>query len=335
MAPLPYQLSVEDGEEVLSVVIDGQPRIVRSDSPRFDEILTRVRAGDATVVDLFDVAEALGRKFEYLTERVTARNGRIYFDGDEINNALTKQIQRYVAAGTKEWEPLVLFFEKVQTNVDPNSREQLYGFIERNEITIAENGDVVFYKGVDRFEEDGEVIYRPRHAGYGIIDGIEYRDEKLPQKVGSTVEMPRNMVRNDPHSACHTGLHAATFDFAQSFAGGTVLEIHVNPRDVVSVPDQANKVRVCRYVVVKEIEASYDTPLRPAEPQKAVQGLTGVCAPDNYVTPGKPRFEELATTAKNQKKSVKALATKKGWVQVGEDPKDRKSWKAPKASKKR
>jgi hypothetical protein len=47
-----------------------------------------------------------------------------------------------------------------------------------------------------------------------------------------------------------------TYDYAKRYANGALLKVHVNPRDVVSVPTgEGEKVRVCRYVVEDIIDA--------------------------------------------------------------------------------
>jgi hypothetical protein len=77
--------------------------------------------------------------------------------------------------------------------------------------------------------------------------------------------MPRSQVIHDPTTHCSVGLHAATYDFAKSFAGpgGPVLKIFVNPRDVVSVPSggSADKFRCCRYTVGDKVSEAYQLPL--------------------------------------------------------------------------
>jgi len=73
----------------------------------------------------------------------------------------------------------------------------------------------------------------------------------VTQKVGDVVTMPRSEVTHDPNKACERGLHVATRGYAKSY--GTVMEVHFNPRDIVSVPraDRGEKVRVCRYKVAQ------------------------------------------------------------------------------------
>jgi hypothetical protein len=70
--------------------------------------------------------------------------------------------------------------------------------------------------------------------------------------------MPRDRVTFDPNNGCSFGLHVGTFSYANSY-GSTVLEVHVNPRDVVSVPTdcQDQKMRTCRYEVVQVVSEKY------------------------------------------------------------------------------
>jgi hypothetical protein len=77
--------------------------------------------------------------------------------------------------------------------------------------------------------------------------------------------MPRSEVEWDPTVGCHRGLHVGTWDYAYGFAQGAVMEVHVNPRDVVSVPtdSDAAKVRCCRYTIVRVIDAPYTAAVVP------------------------------------------------------------------------
>jgi hypothetical protein len=351
MSNLSYSLMNPGDGDFISVVAQGRDlQSARFDHPNFVRIVELAKADDPKVFDLFDAAKAAAARFERLSERVMVRAGRIYLDGNEINSALTKQVIRFLDEGVEDWKPLVNFFEKVQTNVNEHSREQLYGFLERNSITITPDGDVVFYKGVYPDNSDGETVYRPQYAGYGIVDGVEYTNEKLPQKIGSIVEMPRDMVKHDPNSPCHTGLHAAAYSFAKGFANGTVLEIHVNPRDVVSVPGSANKVRVCRYKVVAlaanphetavlaaeapqevkdqvdEQEATVEAAATTANDKKESTTVPTASARKRYPKPA--QFDDLLDRAKRRKQGAEKFISKlqPTWTFHGGDAKERKNW---------
>jgi len=364
MSPLTYMMAEEDGRASITVIFPGsvEPKIALDSHPNFEKILTGARAKDETIKDLFDISETIDKYFDNLSERVAVKNGRLYFDGDEVDNGLTKQVLRFLDEGVDNWLPLVNFFEKVQTNTNEHSREQLYGFVERNEISITPDGDVVFYKGVNKgTDEGGNDVYTALNSGHGIVDGEELFDSYLPQYIGSTVEIPRKEVKHDPHAACHVGLHAATFDFARSFVNysdnSAVLEVHVNPRDVVSVPHHADKIRCCRYVVIGEAEQSHTSPLVgqvsvsnlslddeddfSVEPENNFYhlGISFVKALDNIegeafeaennptlTNPSPEEWEALRDKAKRQKKGIPAVAKGSGWGYAGGDTKDRHNY---------
>jgi hypothetical protein len=232
----------------LLVNIDGENYVADQTHPNFAALLQAAVDGDEqALVDSFNVAAAVADRFERLSERVTVNGNSIYWDGDAIDNSLTRQVVRFLDEGLDDWEPLVRFFEKVMQNPQEHSREQLYRFVEGNDITIRNNGDIVLYKSVCS-TDDG---YKSIHSGRAIVNG-EVKTGQIPQQIGDVVEMPRSGVAHDPSVACHTGLHAGAWEYVKSFGGNVKLKVAVNPRDVVSVPNDSHsqKVRVCRYTVL-------------------------------------------------------------------------------------
>lgn len=250
----------DDGTGNVTVLVDGEVHVAHSDHPSYAAILEGVIAGDDEIIELFDIAQTIEKRFEGLTERVSVKNGKIYLDGDEVNNSLTKLILRFLDEG-KDWAPLVLFFEKLQSNPSGNSREQLYRFLSTEGFSLTDEGDIIAYKGVRNRSEDDEYPYESLSSGEAIVDGVEYSG-CIPNRIGAVVEMPRSAVADDPDASCSVGLHVSTYAFAQSYSRqGTTLSVLVNPRDVVSVPNHEDeKVRVCRYKVYDQgIVSSYDT----------------------------------------------------------------------------
>lgn len=259
-----YSLVSNEDAKALTVYVNGEMKLATSDHPRWDDILNGVLAGDESVVDLFDPAKAVAQRFESITERVSVAGSTIYFDGDPVDNSLTKQVVRFLDEGVEDFRPLVNFFEKVVQNPEQHSREQLYDWVSRHDVTVNPDGDLVLYKGVQKTQRlgvDQINVYQSGHSGTAIVDGKTYVG-KIPQWVGAVVEMPRSEVHHDPTNGCSTGLHASSSaQLAASYSGqGTILEVVVNPRDVVSVPhDGYNKVRVNRYRVVGVDAVEYGT----------------------------------------------------------------------------
>lgn len=227
----------------------------------WEQIVAGVVADDPSVARLFDATEAVAERFERLTDRISVAHGKVYFDGDVINNAVTEQILRFLEAD-EDFMPLVNFLDKVSLNPEPHSREQLYGWVAaRPSITITEEGDLIAYKGLLRDSNEQGDFYRSVYSGVAIVNGEVYNGQ-IPQRIGDTVEMPRSQVEFDPTQGCSTGLHAGTFSYANGY-GDSRVKVAINPRDVVSVPTehQEQKIRVCRYVVIDVADTEIDTPL--------------------------------------------------------------------------
>lgn len=277
-----YSILTQNGESVITAIIPGDPNspyLAASDHPNYDAIVAGVidiyeleQDGDEPtsdeieeVTDLFDVTTTVAKRFEKLTERVTVAHGRIFFDGDPVENALTRQLLRVLEEEDEDesWLALANFFEKVSANPNEHSKEQLFEWLNRHDCTINADGDIVFYKGVQK-NEDGSLVSVA--SGPAIVDGEEVSGQ-VPNEVGSVIEMPRGNVHHDPAQGCSVGLHVANWRYAHSWARGAVLEVHVNPRDVVSVPTDSNfeKVRCCRYRIVKVLDAPYTEAVLPVD----------------------------------------------------------------------
>jgi hypothetical protein len=252
----------EEGSGIIVYVPGTAPKVADDTHPNFAKIVEGAENGDASVVKLFDVAETISEEFESLSERVSVKNGTVYLDNEPVHDSLTGQILRFMDEG-EDFMPLVNFFENVQNNPNEHSREQLFSWLSGRKFTINAAGNIVGYKGVNPTGTDGG--FESVHSGKAIVDG-KMVNGRIPNKIGSTIEMPRGEVHHDPSQGCSTGLHVADFDYASGW-GSVVLEVEVNPRDVVSVPTDSNyaKVRCCRYTVVGVKDSAYTTALRPTD----------------------------------------------------------------------
>lgn len=238
----------------------GDPIYIADQShPHFTEILDGLAKGDDNVWELFDIAGAVMRKFNQITERVSWNGSEVLFDGDPIHSVLTEQLSRAIADGnTANYTALAKFWEKLESNPNEHSRTQAYDFLATHAFQITEDGDVVGYKGVAEGLEvgaDGRPLYystassRVKGKPSAYVNGVPQPElSRVTQQIGDVVSMPRGEVTHDPGKSCERGLHVATRDYASAY--GLVLRVTFNPRDIVSVPtvDRGEKVRVCRYV---------------------------------------------------------------------------------------
>ena len=139
-------------------------------------------------------------------------------------------------------EPLVNFWKNLRKNPLESTKEDLYEFLEKNHHPITPNGQFIAYKKV---EEDGNGK---------LVDGYTGNYDHSP---GKMVEMPRKNVDANRDVTCSTGLHVASWVPAQNYlSGGILIEVIVNPVDVVAVPVDYNrqKMRTCRYMVIDVVK---------------------------------------------------------------------------------
>ncbi len=255
----------EDGDEAVAVFLPGRAPLAAHEShPYFEQIVAGARVGDESIIDLFDLAQAASQKFTALSDRVSVSGGKLYIDGDEADESITRQVVRFIEAGLDDWMPLVAFIENVLSNPNEHSREMLYDWLgAQGDFTIDPDGYIVGYKGVRPTDNPG--VFTSISSGKAIVNGT-VESGRIPQTVGDVVEMPRSEVQHDPSVGCHTGLHVGTFDYANGFAQGALLLVRVNPRDVVSVPTDcgAAKMRTCRYEVVGVVPQYVSAPMTAA-----------------------------------------------------------------------
>lgn len=172
-------------------------------------------------------------------------DGVLYWHGQKQETTLAKRILNDIDNDTFD-ERYVKFMQKLMHNPSYASVKMLYDFIQHNDLEILENGDVKAYKKIT-------------HTSDGPRDT---RTKKVPNYKGQIISMPRNMVEDNPNVSCSQGLHIASLEYAGGFTGNSLIEVAVNPADVVSVPydyDQ-QKCRCCRYEVLTGVEKPAGAP---------------------------------------------------------------------------
>lgn len=297
MSPISFARNTADnGQTFVTAFVNGAIVLADDTHPNYAaitgacaELMDGYTVNEQDFADLFDVAGVVERKFARLSERVTVDAGQIMFDGDPCQPALSKQILRFMDE-QEDFAPLVCFMEKIQSNPEPHSRDQAFAWLNNHDFTITADGDVIAYKGVNRRSAGG---YESGFSGSADVNDVRVTG-RIPYAVGDVVTMPRSAVMHDPNAACHAGLHVGTYDYASMYATrGCMMEVTVNPRDIVSVPHHAagEKIRVCRFSINKITDEPVATALygsttvpAPVEPAALSIGDIVVCAYYDYGT---------------------------------------------------
>ena len=235
-------IMTQDG---ISCIVDGKNYMVANDHPNYNLLKDAVASGDEESFvkhysDKHKLVSVLETP-EMAEHNIEIKNGMVYYNGDLLHMTLTRRILDLYEDNFPT-NSLMMFLCNLMENTSFNSREQLYTYLERHHIPITEDGYFLAYKFVNS-------NFTACHQN---LDGT-YHDNTP----GKFVEMPRHLVDDNPKNHCSEGLHAGSFSFVQPESigcGRKVVIVKVNPKDVVSVPDDydCSKLRVCKYEVLSE-----------------------------------------------------------------------------------
>lgn len=242
-----YMAHIITPQTIVIVFDDGAPVSILSDNARFQmiaDLLHEKRFDEIpyAVDKALHISESTKGKFNVV-------DGVVVIDGIELPPALSDKLIDFVDAG-RETMALENFWDNLRDNPTESSREDLFSFIQANDIPLTSDGCFVCYKKVkDDFWDS-------------------YTGETHLNEPGRIIRMNRQDVDQNRENTCSAGLHVAAFEYASGFSGTRLLEVKINPRDVVAVPpDYSNqKMRVCRYEVLRETTEKYVDVLSYSEP---------------------------------------------------------------------
>lgn len=224
----------------------GESVTLLNSHPNFKLVKAELENGND--VTAFEIANNKAFKESVETENmhhsdevISIKDGVLYYNEHPIRGVLANKI---ISARRNELKREFKRLKGVLLNLmqNPSYRavNELYGFLEANNIPLTDDGCFLAFKNV-------------RENFTDIYTG------KISNAIGKTVSMPRNLVDEDSTQTCSHGLHVCSSEYLPKFShsmNGRTLAVKVNPRDVVAIPaDYHNsKMRVCEYTVVEEIK---------------------------------------------------------------------------------
>lgn len=222
----------------ITVVINNKPHTISKTHPTFEKVKEAIKAGEwETVRNIIDPKKMV---LQYGKGNLSIQGDKLFWKGAEFHNAMSRRMFMMIQEDMPV-EPLVLFMENLMDNPSYRAVNELYGFLEKNNLPVTPDGHFLAYKKV---REDYKDVYS------GTFDN----------SVGQVVTMERNAVNDDKNHTCSAGLHFCSQGYLNHFGGERVMILKINPRDVVSIPtDYDNsKGRCCRYEVIGEVGVNVD-----------------------------------------------------------------------------
>lgn len=247
----------------VTIVIDNVPHTISASQLGYQKLLDAIKAEDENAVrDLVSPKQIV---LSFGEGNVSIQGDKIFWKGRELHNALTTRMIRMIDEGFSV-KPLVNFMENLMQNPSKRAVNELYGFLEKNTLPTTDDGCFLAFKKVRSDYLDchsGTVLNKPAVylTGEDKAKLAEYAGKHNEVQVEvvdgvTVVSMERNLVDDDQNRTCSVGLHFCSRDYLNHFGGERIVVLKINPRDVVSIPNDYNdsKGRACRYEIVDEID---------------------------------------------------------------------------------
>jgi hypothetical protein len=251
MANYPYIVS----EDTATLLYEGKPYTLNSSHPNFAPFKKALIDGDFdTATNYLDIRKQVEA---FADGELKVENGAVYYYGNQLHGKVVDKLLELLESGLKAGNPFIKFVKNLLDNPSNNSVEELYDFLSYKSLAIDDDGFVVGYKGVasDGWSQSG-------NTQTVVLQGEVNERGQILNRVGDTIEVQRRSVDDNRQNGCSHGLHIGSFDYARSWAsGGKLLLVRFNPKDAVSVPQdcECQKLRVCKYEVLEEIEVEDDS----------------------------------------------------------------------------
>lgn len=239
---------------------DGRIKTWTDSEPNFNHILAAVRRG----LNLDDaILFRIPKNITTLSPRVSLEDDVLMFDERPVEGPIQETVIRYTAEG-RPLTPIVNFLENLSDNVSDRSRTELFRWLTSQDLQIDDEGYVIGYRGLSANKHSvhsgGAYVLTKDDRDAGVPEPGRWVDGYVPNYVGSIISMDRDDVDDNSGVGCSHGLHIGSERYAREWGDSeTTIVVRVNPADVVSVPHgDVEKMRVCRYEILSELQHSID-----------------------------------------------------------------------------
>ena len=219
----------------VTVVIDSKPHTVAKTHVSYQKVVDAIIDNDwDTVKNIIDPVKVV---LNYGAGNISIKGDKLFWKGEPFAGVMATRMISMLEEGFSI-EPMVLFMHNLLKNPSKRSVDELYGFLEKNNLPITPDGYFLAYKKVRR-------------------DFLDIHSGTMDNSPGTVVEMERYKVDDNKDQTCSTGLHFCGMSYLDHFGGSdsrTVI-VKIDPADVVSIPSDYNgaKGRACRYEVIGEL----------------------------------------------------------------------------------
>jgi len=233
----------------LTFFIEGKQYTIRATDQSFPRAVEAYKLNDMEALLNILSPSLMIQKLYAKYENIEVKDGNVFVYGEAITSVVATRILMFLAEGI-DCVPIFKFITRLQNNPSKRAVDELYTFLEHENLPITSSGTFVAYKAVRNNFTD-------KHSG------------TFDNSVGNVVEMSRNKVDDNKDIGCSEGLHAGTLEYASNFAceNDKMVLVEIDPADVVSIPTDCKhmKLRTCKYKVIAEYERPLTEAVYPSQ----------------------------------------------------------------------
>lgn len=233
MSNIAYQIT----NKTIIIVLNKKIFNIDRDNDKGQKIIELIKSGQLDLIE--EVLAPVERVKKVLKGSDTTleidKDGNLYdSSGEKFPAFLGKKILALNDEGFPV-EIFLNFWANLKQNPSKDSKEDLFSFLEHNHHPLTPDGCFLAYKKVTK-------------VGDNLMDS---NSRTIKNNPGDSPKMERSKVNPNRNETCSTGLHVASWEYAQNFSGDVLVCVKVNPMNVVTVPTDYSrqKMRTCEYTV--------------------------------------------------------------------------------------
>lgn len=222
----------------ITLVIDSNLITIASTHPMYQKICSELKANPINWDKVEELSNIKAALLNYIGDRFKIEDNKFSFnwrgEWKELHNVLVDKILKGWTEG-RDNTAYIKFLDNLTKNPLKSAIDELYLFLEANELPITDDGYFLSYKRV-------------------TSDFKDYHTGTFDNSVGKIVSMPRKDVEYNRNITCSRGLHFCSKEYLNTFGKSSdpIIVVKIHPKDVVSIPSDYNnaKGRCCRYEVI-------------------------------------------------------------------------------------
>ncbi len=224
----------------VTIVFPDGPKTIARGHANFGAVMDAIKKKqDDLLRDLVEVPAAVKA---FTQGKCSIVGDQVLFNNEPVSNYVVTKVFDLMREGLP-FENLLKFLERLMANPSMRARQELYKFLETENLPITEDGCFLAYKSV-------------RAHTY-----MDWHSNTKRNAIGDVVTMPRPEVDDNQQVGCSKGLHVGSLSYVENFHNGAdavMVICKVDPADVVCIPvEDVRKIRCCKYEVLNHFTGKF------------------------------------------------------------------------------